>query len=75
MDDAGPHSLGDAGYILVGLGVLWFQRAQVARRELARQLPDLPDVAELTEHLPAGIRDTLEAVATAVRNATAKPVF
>lgn len=40
--------------MLVGLGVLGFQRAQVARRELTRQLPDL------AEHLPAGIREILE---------------
>lgn len=54
MDEDLPHSLRDAAYVLVGLGVLGFQRAQVARRELTRQLPDL------AEHLPAGIREILE---------------
>jgi hypothetical protein len=70
MDNAVPHSLRDAAYILVGLSVIGFQRAQVARRELARQLPDLPDPAELAEladHLPAGVRDALETVAAALR--------
>ena len=67
MDNAVPHSLRDAAYILVGLSVIGFQRAQVARRELARQLPELPDPAELADHLPAGVRDALETVAAALR--------
>lgn len=45
MDDV-PEALRDTGYVLVGLGVVWFQRAQVFRRELARELPDPPDLRE-----------------------------
>ncbi|MGQ0519840.1 MAG: hypothetical protein ACT4PX_01655 [Actinomycetota bacterium] len=56
-----PRSLRDAAYIAVGFGVIGFQRAQVARRELARQLPDL------AEHLPAGVREALEVVGAALR--------
>ncbi len=56
-----PRSLRDAAYIAVGFGVIGFQRAQVARRELARQLPDL------AEHLPAGVREAIEVVGAALR--------
>lgn len=61
VDEDLPRSLRDAAYVLVGLGVLGFQRAQVARRELTRQLPDL------AEHLPAGIRDVVEELTVALR--------
>jgi hypothetical protein len=37
------HALRDAAYVAVGLGVLGFQRAQVHRVELAKQLEGLPD--------------------------------
>jgi len=37
------NALRDAAYIAVGLGVLGFQRAQVRRVELAKQLEGLPD--------------------------------
>ncbi len=40
MDDV-PEALRDAGYVLVGLGVVWFQKAMVLRRELSRDLPGL----------------------------------
>lgn len=62
-DEDLPRSLRDAAYMAVGFGVLGFQRAQVARRELARRLPDL------AEHLPAGVREALEVVGAALRGA------
>jgi len=37
------NALKDAAYVAVGLGVLAFQRAQVRRVELAKQLEGLPD--------------------------------
>jgi hypothetical protein len=37
------NALKDAAYIAVGLGVLGFQKAQVRRVELAKQLEGLPD--------------------------------
>lgn len=55
MDDA-SEALRDAGYVVVGLGVLWFQRAQVLRRELARELPDLPDLPDLARPLAGAVR-------------------
>lgn len=55
MDEA-PEALRDAGYVLVGLGVLWFQRAQVLRRELSRDLPDL------REPLAGAVRGAARAV-------------
>lgn len=44
------HTARDAAYTAVGLGVLGFQRAQVRRRELERQLqdPDGPLSAQLS---------------------------
>ncbi len=45
MDDV-PEAVRDAGYVLVGLGVVWFQRAMVLRRELSRDLPDLSDLRQ-----------------------------
>lgn len=65
VDDV-PKSLREAAYVAVGLGVLGFQRAQVARRELVRQLP------ELEERLPAPAREVLEAVRAAL-SAAAPP--
>ena len=45
--------LRDAGYVAVGLGVIAFQRGQVQRRELEKQLADvstsLEDVKKLVE--------------------------
>ena len=57
MDDV-PKNLREAAYVLVGFGVIGFQRAQVRRRELARRLTDLED------HLPAPARDILEVLKT-----------
>lgn len=42
MDNV-PEPIRDAGYALVGLAVLSFQRAVVLGRELSRDLPDLAD--------------------------------
>ncbi len=67
MDEDLPRSVRDAAYVLVGLGVLGFQRAQVARRELTRQLPDL------AEHLPAGIREAVEEFTEALRGVAPPP--
>lgn len=55
-----PDPLRDTGYTLVGLGVLWFQRAQVLRRELTRDLPDL------CQPVAGAVRGAVEAVRTAV---------
>ena len=61
-----PRSLQDAAYVVVGLGVLGFQRAQVARRDLARQLPGLvARLPDLAEHLPAGVREAVDVVVAA----------
>lgn len=59
MDDV-PKTLRDTGYVLVGLGVMWFQRAQVLRRELARDLPDLG------QPLATAARGALEVVRSAL---------
>lgn len=60
VDDA-PETLRETGYVLVGLGVLWFQRAQVLRRELAR---DLPDLREPVAGAVRGAVDVLRSVLT-----------
>lgn len=60
MDDV-PRSLRDAAYVLVGFGVIGFQRAQVARRDLVRQLPDL------VERLPPAARETIDTITSALR--------
>ena len=60
MDDV-EKALREAAYVAVGFAVIGVQRAQVRRRELARQLPDIE------EHLPAGIREAIEVVRTALR--------
>lgn len=60
MDDV-PEVVKDAGYVLVGLGVVWFQRAQVLRRELTRDLPDLPaPVAEAVRGVVGVVKSALE---------------
>lgn len=59
MDDV-PEALKDAGYVLVGLGVVWFQRAQVLRRELTRDLPDL------REPVIEAVRGVVDAVTSAL---------
>lgn len=60
MDDL-DKALRDAAYVAVGFAVIGVQRAQVRRRELARQLPDLE------QHLPAGIREAIDVVRTALK--------
>ena len=62
VDDV-QEALKDAGYVLVGLGVVWFQRAQVLRRELTRDLPDLPD---LREPVAGAVRGVVGVVKTAL---------
>ena len=62
VDDV-QEALKDAGYVLVGLGVVWFQRAQVLRRELTRDLPDLPD---LREPVAEAVRGVVGVVKTAL---------
>ena len=69
MDDV-PEALRDAGYVLVGLGVLWFQRAQVLRRELTRDLPDLPD---LRQPLAGAVRGASQLIRTVLDGAAAPP--
>lgn len=60
VDDL-QEALRDAAYVAVGFAVIGVQRAQVRRRELAKQLPDLE------EHLPAGLREAVEIVRTALK--------
>ncbi len=60
VDDV-PKSLREAAYVVVGFGVIGFQRAQVRRREIARQLPGL------AAHMPAAAREALDAVTSALR--------
>ena len=59
MDDV-PKVLRDTGYVLVGFGVMWFQRAQVLRRELGHDLPDLG------QPLAAAAREAVEMVRSAL---------
>ncbi|HEX2698797.1 MAG TPA: hypothetical protein VHM89_01160 [Acidimicrobiales bacterium] len=70
MDET-PEALRDAGYVLVGLGVIWFQRAQVLRRELSRDLPGVPDLrAPLAGAVRSGarlVRSVLDGSAAAPR--------
>lgn len=50
-----PRSiLKDAGYVAVGLGVIAFQRSQVRRRELEKQLGD---AGEQLDRLSAAVED------------------
>ncbi|MGI8686498.1 MAG: hypothetical protein ACR2MO_15655 [Acidimicrobiales bacterium] len=65
MDDV-PEALRDAGYVLVGLGVVWFQRAMVMRRELAR---DLPDLADLRQPLAGAVRGAAGVVRSVLEGA------
>jgi hypothetical protein len=54
-------SLTDVAYILIGFGVLAFQRAQVRRHELARQLsPQLEELVGTVDGAFAPVRDQLE---------------
>jgi hypothetical protein len=69
VDDV-PDALRDAGYTLVGLGVLWFQRAQVLRREIAR---DLPDLADLRQPLEGAVRGAAAVVRSVLEGTTAPP--
>lgn len=60
VDDV-PEALKDAGYVLVGLGVVWFQRAQVLRREFARDLPDLREpVTDAVRGVVGAVKSALE---------------
>lgn len=61
MDEL-PRTLRDAAYVAVGFAVIGVQRAQVRRRELARQLPDLE------ANLPAGIREAIDVVRAALQD-------
>jgi hypothetical protein len=56
-----PTALREVGYVALGFAVIGVQRAQVRRRELAKQLP------ELEQHLPAGVREALDIVRTALK--------
>lgn len=56
-------ALRDAAYVAVGFAVIGVQRAQVRRRELARQLP------ELEERLPPALREVLETLRTSLSGA------
>lgn len=56
-----PTALREAAYVAVGFAVIGVQRAQVRRRELARQLPDLE------QHLPTGVKEAIDIVRTALK--------
>ncbi|MDP9070366.1 MAG: hypothetical protein M3N68_03590 [Actinomycetota bacterium] len=49
----GPKSIKDAAYVAIGLGVMGWQRAQVRRRELAKELEERlgPALKDLEERL------------------------
>ena len=54
-------ALMDAAYIVVGFGILAFQRAQVRRRELARQLgPQLEDLVSNVDEAFQPVRVELD---------------
>lgn len=51
----------DAAYAAVGLGVVWFQRAQVARRQLVKDLPALGvEVAGAAKGVAGLVRSVLD---------------
>ena len=69
--------LKDAGYVAVGLGVIAFQRGQVRRRELEKQLAatDLEAriemiVAEVRGRLPEQALDAYDTAIGAAKDAT-----
>lgn len=51
--------LKDAGYVIVGLGVIGFQRGQVRRRELEKQLAD---AGEQIDRLSAAVEEARQLV-------------
>ena len=59
-------TLKDAAYVTIGFGVLAFQRAQVQRQELSKQLGDLGTTMEdrfkLVEERLQGLNDQVETV-------------
>ena len=60
MNDV-KQTLKDAAYVTVGLGVLGFQRAQVRRQELTKQLDaQLGDVRNQTQRLVEGYESLLK---------------
>jgi len=63
------QTLKDSAYVAVGLSVLGFQRAQVARRELEVRLDDVEQ--RLPDHVKvvvASARQAAESAATQVRS-------
>jgi len=69
MDDV-PEALRDAGYVLVGLGVVWFQKAMVLRRELSK---DLPDLADLRPPLAGAVRGAAGVLRSVLEGTIAPP--
>ena len=57
--------LKDAGYVAVGLGVIAFQRAQVRRRELEKQLADagvqIEELRKLVEERAIAVTEQVKA--------------
>ena len=49
----GPKNIKDVAYVAIGLGVMGWQRAQVRRRELAKELEERlgPALKDLEERL------------------------
>ncbi len=49
----GPKNIKDVAYVAIGLGVMGWQRAQVRRRELAKELDERlgPALKDLEERL------------------------
>lgn len=77
MADVG-HTLKDAAYIGIGFGVLAFQRAQVRRHEVTRQIEDVVNdfegnvdraLDDLEARLPDQARDVLVSARSAARDA------
>jgi hypothetical protein len=69
VDDA-SEALRDAGYTLVGLGVLWFQRAMVVRRELSQEMADLAGVCQ---PLAGAVRGAAAVVRSVLEGTTPPP--
>ena len=67
--DAPPDPLRDAAYALVGLSVVWFQKAQVARRQMVKDLPELGgQLAGVAKDVARVVRSVLEGTVPPARS-------
>lgn len=64
--------LKDAGYVTVGLGVIAFQRAQVRRRQLEKQLGHLPadfdDIRAMVEERAGALGEQVDRTIVDIRD-------